>query len=431
MKIAYVIPGSGGSFYCENCLRDLDLVNAIRGFGHDVVIVPMYLPFFADDHDIDGALPLFYGAINTYLSYKLPFLSKAPAWFTKIFDSPALLHAAAKKAGSTRAVTLGKMTISLLRGEEGAHAAELNRLVKTLHDEVQPDIVHLSNALLLGLAGQIKETLGIPLTCSLQDEDTWVDTMKPNHAQQVWRMMSERAQDVEAFFPVSRYYAHKMQNLMHLPEERLHVAHVGIDTDLFKPGEPSFNPPVIGFLSRMSESLGLGLLAEAFVHLKRDPSLSDTRLHISGGQTSDDSKFIATMTKRFKVEGVLNDVEIVQDFDKESRIRFLSKLSVLSVPALAEHAFGSYIFEAIALGIPVVQPEHGSFPELIGETGGGIVYSPNNVEMLTRSLKSILCNHEKAIELGKQGSKTIHRKFGLKTTAQHVLDVYQSCLMKK
>jgi glycosyltransferase involved in cell wall biosynthesis len=431
MKIAYVIPGSGGSFYCENCLRDIDLVNAIRGLGHDVIIVPMYLPFFAGDNDIDGSLPLFYGAINTYLMYKLPFLRKAPAWFTRIFDSPALLHAAAKKAGSTRAVTLGEMTISLLQGEEGEHAVELNRLVSTLHDDVQPDLVHLSNALLLGLAGQIKQKLRVPLTCSLQDEDTWVDAMHSHHAEQVWRMMSEKAEYVDAFFPVSRYYARKMQNLMHLPEERLHVAHVGVDTELFKPGEPSFNPPVIGFLSRMSESLGLGLLAEAFIHLKRDPSLSDARLHISGGQTSDDSKFIATMTKRFKAEGVLKDVEIVQDFDKESRIRFLSNLSVLSVPALTEHAFGSYVFEAMALGIPVAQPELGAFPELIGETGGGIVYSPNDVEMLTTSLKSILCNHEKATELGKQGSKTVHRKFGLKTTARKILDVYQSCLMKK
>jgi glycosyltransferase involved in cell wall biosynthesis len=137
------------------------------------------------------------------------------------------------------------------------------------------------------------------------------------------------------------------------------------------------------------------------------------------------------MTKRFKAEGVLKDVEIVQGFDKESRIGFLSNLTILSVPALSEHAFGSYLLEAIALGIPVVQPELGAFPELIGETGGGIVYSPNDVEMLTTSLKSILYNHEKATELGKQGSKAVQRKFGLKTTAQQILDVYQSCLMKK
>ena len=431
MKIAYVIPGSGGSFYCENCLRDIELVNSIRELCHDVIIVPMYLPFFAGDNEIDGTLPLFYGAINTYLMYKLPFLRKAPAWFTKIFDSPALLHAAAKKAGSTRAVTLGEMTISLLQGEEGEHAVELNRLVNTLHHDVKPDLVHLSNALLLGLAGQIKQKLRIPLTCSLQDEDTWVDAMHSNHAEQVWRMMSEKAEYIDAFIPVSRFYAEKMRDRMSIPKERLHVSYIGINLNQYKPGKLSFDPPVIGFLSRISESQGMGLLAQAFINLKKEKPLSKTRLRISGGQTGDDRRFISSMMKRFKAEGVLKDVEIVRDFDKESRIRFLSSLTVLSVPALSEHAFGSYLFEAIALGIPVVQPELGAFPELIGETGGGIVYSPNDVEMLTMSLKSILCNHEKATELGKQGSKTVQRKFGLKTTAQQILDIYQSCLMKK
>lgn len=428
MKIAYVIPGSGGSFYCENCLRDVDIVHAMRRLGHEVIVVPMYLPFFAGDNKIDGALPLFYGAINVYLKYKLPFLRRAPAWFSQIFDTPALLRAAAKKAGSTRAATLGKMTISLLRGEEGEHADELNRLVKTLHDDVQPDIVHLSNALLLGLAGRIKNTLGAPLTCSLQDEDTWVDAMDRSHAEQVWHMMSEKAQDVDAFFPVSRFYAHKMRSLMNIPEKQLNVSYIGVDLNLYKPGNLSFEPPVIGFLSRISESQGMGLLYEAFINLKKEKSLRETRLHISGGQTGDDRKFINNMIKRFKSEGVLKDVKIVQDFDKESRIRFLSSLTILSVPALSEHAFGTYLIEAIALGIPVVQPELGAFPELIGETGGGIVYSPNNVEALTSSLKSLLGNHQKAAALGKKGSKTVHKKFGLEITAKHMLDVYQSCL---
>jgi glycosyltransferase involved in cell wall biosynthesis len=222
-----------------------------------------------------------------------------------------------------------------------------------------------------------------------------------------------------------------MRDRMRIPDERLHVSYIGINHNQHKPGKLSFDPPVIGFLSRISESQGMGLLARAFINLKKEKSLSNTRLHISGGQTGDDRRFISSMMKRFKSEGVLKDVEVFRDFDTESRIRFLSSLTVLSVPALSEQAFGSYVLEAIALGIPVVQPELGAFPELIGETGGGIVYSPNDVEMLTTSLKSILCNHEKATELGKQGSKAVHRKFGLKTTAQQILDVYQSCLMKK
>jgi glycosyltransferase involved in cell wall biosynthesis len=388
----------------------------------------MYLPLFPDDGVIDQSLPVFYGAVNVYLKSRFPLLRKAPTWFSRIFDAPLLLKAAAKKAGSTRAVSLGDMTISLLQGEKGAHADDLYRLVHTLHDELQPDIVHLSNALLLGLAREIKGQLGIPVTCSLQDEDSWVDAMDRKHAEAVWNLMRERAQGVDAFFPVSRYYAQKMMNRMGLPQDRLHVVYIGLDLERYKPVPLSFNPPVIGYLSRISESQGFGLLAEAFINLKQDSHLEDTKLRISGGQTGDDRKFIKHLTKRFESEGILKDVEIVGEFDIESRIRFLSSLTLISVPALAEQAFGSYIIEALALGIPVVQPELGAFPELLQETGGGIVYSPNDVDTLTSMLKALLSDKDKASALGKRGSKAVHEKFSIETMAVQILNVYQSCL---
>jgi hypothetical protein len=40
MRIVMITPGSGGHFYCENCRRDLDLVQALRRQGHDAVMVP-------------------------------------------------------------------------------------------------------------------------------------------------------------------------------------------------------------------------------------------------------------------------------------------------------------------------------------------------------------------------------------------------------
>jgi glycosyltransferase involved in cell wall biosynthesis len=429
MKIAYVIPGSGGTFYCENCVRDLDFVHAMRRLGHEVVVIPMYLPLFPDDSEIDLSLPIFYGAINVYLKYKLPILRKAPPWVTRIFDAPVLLKAAGKKAGSTRAATLGEMTVSLLRGEEGEHAGDLNRLVRSLGEEVRPDVVHLSNALLLGLVRRIKQDLGVPVTCSLQDEDTWVDTMESSHAEEVWGLMRERAPEVDAFFPVSRYYAEKMSDRVGIPRERLHVVYIGLDLDRYRPGPAplSFDPPVVGFLSRISESQGIGLLAEAFIKLKRESSLRDARLHISGGQTGDDRKFIRGITKRLEASGVLEDVEIVQDFGKDSRIRFLSSLTALSVPALSGHAFGSYLIEALALGIPVVQPKIGAFPELLRQTGGGVVYAPNDVDALVTALTSLLCNRERATALGEEGSRTVHENFGLETMAERMLEVYRSC----
>jgi len=78
MKIVHIVPGSGGTFYCQNCLRDNALVKALRAQGHDVVMVPLYLPMFADEPGISGEAPVFYGAISLYLRQRLPFCESLP-----------------------------------------------------------------------------------------------------------------------------------------------------------------------------------------------------------------------------------------------------------------------------------------------------------------------------------------------------------------
>ena len=157
MKIVHIVPGSGGTFYCQNCMRDNELIKSLKTLGHEIYMVPMYLPISVDDHETEDDTPVFYGAINIYLKEKLPFYRHAPIWLEKIFDSQPLLKYAAKKSGSTRASGLEEMTISMLKGEEGRQATELDHLIKFLQKEIQPDVVHLSNALLLGLAKRMKE----------------------------------------------------------------------------------------------------------------------------------------------------------------------------------------------------------------------------------------------------------------------------------
>ena len=59
-------------------------------------------------------------------------------------------------------------------------------------------------------------------------------------------------------------------------------------------------------------------------------------------------------------------------------MRFLQGLDVLSVPTTYREPKGLYVLEALANGVPVVQPRHGSFPELIEATGGGLLVNPDD-----------------------------------------------------
>jgi glycosyltransferase involved in cell wall biosynthesis len=424
MKIAFIIPGSGPSFYCENCMRDANLIQGLRNFNIETTVVPMYLPPSFGDGILQGDTRVFFGAVSVYLGHKIPFLTKLPG-AGRILNSRAFLKYAAKKAGATRSAGLGEITISMLLGEEGLEAGELYRLVKELRDEIKPDLVHISNALLIGLAGSVKKGLNAPVVCTLQDEDTWIEQMDESHKEQAWQLMTEKAADVDAFLPVSKYYSEFMRTRMGIPSNRLHVVYPGVPIDKFESRSVSFDPPVLGYLSRMTETSGLGRLVDAFIRLKEDPGFQKLKLRAAGGLTGDDSKFMKRLKKKLKDHGMIDDAEFYCDYSMQSYSKLLSGVSVLSVPDDRGAAFGLYIIESLASGIPVVQPEAGAFPEIIDMTGGGLIYKHGDVDSLVHSLAALLGDSNRARKLGKLGRKSIEKYFTSESAASRTVDVYR------
>jgi glycosyltransferase involved in cell wall biosynthesis len=429
MKIVYVTPGSGGTFYCQNCFRDSGLLESLFALGHDVIKVPMYLPVNLDNNSGVVDAPVFFGAINIYLKEKLPFYRHAPEWLERIFDSQALLQLAAKKSGSTSAAGLEEMTISMLLGEKGRQASELDHLINYLR-QINPDVVHLSNALLLGLAHRLKTDLGTGVVCSLQDENEWIDLMDENCQEKVWNIMAERAEDVDFFVTASHYYSEKSQKQLGILSDKIKVIYGGVNLEGYESSSLPFDPPVIGYLCRMSEYFGLGILVDAFIGLKKEDRFKDLRLHITGGYTGEDKHFVKELLKKISKEGFEKDVEIFKNFDKENRIQFLKSLTLLSVPVPSGEAFGAYQVEALAAGVPVVQPNVGCFPEFVETTKGGIIYEPNDSETLAKSIASLLLDPDRVRKLSEQGRKIVLERFSMGNMAKDIVEVYEEVVNK-
>jgi glycosyltransferase involved in cell wall biosynthesis len=429
MKVIYLVPGSGGSFYCQNCLRDLALVKAMRGQGVDAISLPLYLPVTtgSESASVDST-PVFYGAIKIYLEQLYPWLKRLPQAMLGWLDSPVLLKWAAKRAGSTRARGLEEMTLSMLRGESGQQAAELDALVGWLDKEGKPDIIHLSNGLLLGLARRLKQKLNAIIVCSLQDEDQWIDAQSAAGSAATWRLMSERAVDADCFIAPSLYYARVMQDRLKLESGRIEVIPSGIEPDSDAPASLLFNPPVIGYLSRMCESLGLGLLVDAFIRLKREPRFSDLKLKAMGGFTPDDRVFLDGLRHRLDGLNLIQDVEFSTDYEPNQRRAWLRQLSVLSVPIPRGEAFGTFQIEALAAGVPLVQPRVGAFPEVIEATGGGILYDPDRPQALDDSLIQLLSDRDRARKLADHGRHMVTEKYTMQRMSQQVTRLYRRML---
>ncbi|MBM3288607.1 MAG: glycosyltransferase family 4 protein [Candidatus Hydrogenedentes bacterium] len=424
MRILSLTPGTGGTFYCQNCLRDGQMVRALRRRGHDVVVVPLYLPILLDADGLDNGTPVFFGGVNVFLQQNLGLFRRTPRWLDKALDSAWMLRRAAAREGSTRARDLAPMTYSMLQGRDGRQRKELQRFIAWLEEGPKPDLVHISNALLLGVARDIRDTLGVPIVCSLQDEDTWIDAMEPAWRDRCWDIIAEKARDVDLFVAVSHWYAAKMTRRARISEDRMRVVPLGTDWEARGPSPLDQDPPVLGFLSRIHAALGFSELADAFVELKKDPRLAQLKLRATGGVTSGDRRFVAHMMDKLAAASVARDVEIVDDFSRTARQEFMRSLTVLSAPAPQGEAFGLFILEAGACGVPVVQPGVGAFREVVEMTGGGIVYDPADKTALIESLRKVLVDRAYARELGHAAYTAVHEKHTSDAMAGRIENVF-------
>lgn len=426
MRIVHIVPGAGGTFYCPNCMRDTALVRALRRQGHEITVMPMYLPILIDAEGMSDHVPVFFGGVNVFLQQQFKFFRKTPRWLDKVFDMPWILRQAAAREGTTEAAGLGPLTLSMLQGTEGNQKKELDRLVNWLVAHEKPDIVHISNSLLLGLAATLKRELNVPLVCTLQDEENWLDDIDDPYGKTCWETMSACASDVDVFIAVSEWYANEMCNRMGLDRHQVRVVPLGIELEDRRPASLSFDPPVLGFLSKMTKSLGLGLLVDAFITLKQNPRLRNLRLRATGGMLGADIAYVAKLKRELANHGMEADADFLEEFDIAHRREFLQSLSVLSVPAPHGESFGMFITEALAAGVPVVQPNAGAFPEVVEATGGGIIYDAAKPEALAVALESILLDAERAREIGRRGRTAVFERFGIDRMAEDIAALYES-----
>lgn len=428
MKILQIIPGSGGSFYCGNCLRDSKFYASLKQLNHEVVKLPMYLPLFDDKYAMKGEVPVFYGAVSLYLKQNYKLFRNMPTGLRKFFDSGPMLRLASKFAGSTRSEGLEDMTVSMLLGEDGDQSEELERMAEWIEQHYKPDIIHISNALLLGLVHRLKKIPGVKIVCSLQDEDVWVDNMHENYREKVWKLMGEKALETDLFISVSHYFTDLSVSRMKLPREKIRMIPLGVDPVDYRPTNVVSRPRVIGFISRQSKCNGLDILAEAFILLKQKTGFDDVKLLITGGLTGDDKAFNRNLKKSFKKAGVYEQVEYREHFDGDDRLDFFDSISTLSVPVRNGEAFGIYLTEAMASGVPVVQPSAGAFTEIVKKSQAGLLYEPNTPEALAEKLEELLSDKALIEKLSKNAVESAKNHYNINRLAEELIAVYGTLL---
>jgi len=440
MNLVQLTPGAGG-MYCGNCLRDNALVAAYRRRGHTALMVPLYLPLTLDETDLSAGTPVFFGGINVYLDQKATLFRSAPAWLRRWLASPELLRWTGRFAAKTRARDVADLALSMLRGEEGNQARDLDEFITWVRTQPKPDVVCLSNVLLTGVARRLRRDVGVPVVSLLGGEDAYLDSMPEPWRGEVWRTLAERATDIDLFVAPSRYFADRMRPRLGMPVERVEVVPAGINLEgypvpspapsftdhasrLTAPARPS-TVPVLGYLARMCPEKGLDTLVDAFIELRRRARIPTLRLKVAGGCGPGDEPFVEGLRARLRARGLSAEVEFHPNLDRTAKIAFLRSLTVFSVPALYGEAFGMYLLEALAAGVPVVQPAHAAFPEVVEATGGGVVCPPDDAAALAEAIEGLLLDTERCRALGEAGQRAVHTRFSIETAGDAMLRLFE------
>ncbi len=428
MRIAYITAGAAG-MYCGSCLHDNTLVAALVALGHDALLIPTYTPIRTDEPDVSQKR-VFLGGINVYLQQKLALFRHTPWLLDRFFDAPRLLCWVSRFAFKTQAERLGDLTISMLKGEHGYQRKEIAKLARWLAAEVRPQIINLTNGLLSGLVHQVKRQVRVPILCTLQGDDIYLEALPEPYRGQALALIREHCRELDGFIATSAYYADFMTGYFSIPRERIHVIYPGLNLAGHGGPRPSSNGPpyTIGYFARICPEKGLHVLAEAFCILCQTPGTPACRLRVSGWLGENNRPYLDGIRRRLRESGLADRFEHVESPDHASKVRFLQSLDVLSVPTTYREPKGLYVLEALANGVPVVQPRHGSFPELIDATGGGLLVNPDDAEDLARGLRQLLENVAHREELGRKGKEAVRQRFSAESMARQTAEVYRKYL---
>ncbi|HUE71374.1 MAG TPA: glycosyltransferase family 4 protein [Pirellulaceae bacterium] len=393
MKLVYLTSGAAG-MYCGSCMNDNTLARAMIELGHDVQLIPLYTPIRTDDRSVaDGHV--FFGGINVYLQQKIPLFRYLPRWMDHILDQPWLIRWATGGTASTNATTLGALTVSMLRGSHGFQRKEVKRLVEWLAGHSHPDLFVFSNVLTAGCVPDLKQQFGVPVVVMLQGDDIFLRELPEPFQQEAIAEICQLAEQIDGFLAHSRFYADKMSAYLGIPREKIHVVPLGIDTRDFEgimvdTAARDSRPPTIGYLARLAPEKGLHVLADAFMLLRQMPGMEKARLRIAGWLGEHRRAYAEDVFAKLRAAGLEEAFEYVGEVDRHGKVEFLKSIDVLSVPTTYEEPKGLFVLEALAAGVPVVVPEHGAFPEMIAELGGGELHRPGDASDLAQRLNQML-----------------------------------------
>jgi glycosyltransferase involved in cell wall biosynthesis len=412
--------------YCGSCLRDNASAAGLIARGHDVTLIPLYTPLRTDEANVSRPEVLF-GGISIYLQQHWALFRRLPRLVDRLLDAPWLIRFFADRSVSTDPKLLGGLTMSMLEGTDGILRKEVDKLLAWVKSEPPPDVVNITNSMLIGLARPLAGALGAPICCTLQGEALFLQGLVEPYRSGALGLIRRQVGSVDRFIAVSEFEARFMGGYLQIPSERMAVVPLGIKIQDFKGAKEAKDAEAftIGYLGRIAPEKGLHLLADAFARLRKKTGGARVRLDAAGYLAAGDRPYLAEVQRSLERAGVAGDFAYHGEVDRAAKVDFLRRLDVLSMPATYDEPKGFPLLEAMACGVPVVQPRRGAFVEIVEKTGGGLLVEPDSAEALADGLHRLWNDRASSREMGRRGYEGVRRHYTIEQSVDQLIAVYE------
>jgi glycosyltransferase involved in cell wall biosynthesis len=423
MRLLYLTAGAA-EMYCGSCLRDNALATALLARQHDVVLTPIYTPTTTDEPN-QSTSRVFFGGVSVFLEQHVPLFRYTPAFLDQVWDSTPFLRLASKRQIKVDPAVLGKMTVSMLKGATGFQKKEIRKMLSWIAREPAFDLVNIPFTLLIGLAKPLRDALGVPVVCTLQGEDLFLDNLQEPWKTEAMSLIRQAVGDVDGYMAVSQYYQAFMSTYLGIPRERIRIVPLGITIDGHRPKPTRLEPPyTVGYFARIAPEKGLHVLVEAYRKLRQRPGVPPTRLLVAGYMLDEHRSYLKDVETRIREWGLAGEYRYAGAPDRAGKLALLQEMDVFSVPAVYAEPKGLSLLEAMASGVPIVQPRRGAFTEIVERTGGGVLVAPDDTDALADALLALLTDRQRAGELAARGAEGVRAAYTKERMAEAAEQAY-------
>ncbi|PIM73048.1 glycosyl transferase family 1 [Streptomyces sp. JV178] len=295
------------------------------------------------------------------------------------------------------------------------------------------DVVHDNQTLGYGLLGEVGAplvtTIHHPITVDRQLEldaaEGWQRRMSVRRWYAFTRMQKRVARRLPSVLTVSGTSRQEIVDHLGVRGDRIHVVHIGADTDLFSPDPSVARIPgrIVTTSSADVPLKGLVFLVEALAKVRTEHPAA--HLVVVGKRPTEGP--VAQAMERYGLDGAVEFVKGISDAELVDLVR---SAEVACVPSLYE-GFSLPAAEAMATGTPLVATTGGAIPEVAGPDGETCLTVPTgDAGALAAALNRLLGDPDLRTRLGHAGRERVLRRFTWAKAAEGTVAHYREAIAR-